>query len=325
MAGQPKPPAGWYPNPQNRAERRYWDGSNWTNQTAPNSSGPSAQPRQVGAATWVGIAVTALLLIIAMSTGFGPFLVMVGIIAAATATYTLISLRRGWAHLPKSRPIAGGILGGAIVLALIGGGISSAAEAGPPSNNAAHSTPRSATPTPTPTVASDEPLDPATPIESSTGPVVSIPNRGSTTGSALSIRDTLPIHAAESGDTYARTTDFGTAWIDVDHNDCDTRNDILSRDLTDVVKSGTCKVLSGNLADNYTGAELSFTRGETTSALIQIDHVVPLLDAWLTGAQELSLSQRISLANDPIKFDRSRRAIERTKVRRRRSIVAASQ
>ena len=100
---------------------------------------------------------------------------------------------------------------------------------------------------------------------------------------------------------YARTQ-FGTAWADVDHNGCDTRNDILKRDLTGTTfKSGThdCIVTSGTLADPYTGKTISFKRGNKTSSAVQIDHVVALSDAWQKGAQKLSASQRKQLANDP--------------------------
>ncbi|WP_084686188.1 GmrSD restriction endonuclease domain-containing protein [Bifidobacterium stellenboschense] len=100
---------------------------------------------------------------------------------------------------------------------------------------------------------------------------------------------------------YARTQ-FGAAWADVDHNGCDTRNDILKRDMTDVTfKAGThdCIVTSGTLADPYTGKTISFKRGNKTSSAVQIDHVVALSDAWQKGAQKLSASQRKQLANDP--------------------------
>jgi hypothetical protein len=53
------------------------------------------------------------------------------------------------------------------------------------------------------------------------------------------------------------------------------------------------------LADPYTGERIDFVRGNTTSAKVQIDHVVALLDAWETGAQQLSATQRIAFANDP--------------------------
>jgi hypothetical protein len=98
---------------------------------------------------------------------------------------------------------------------------------------------------------------------------------------------------------YVRTADFGPAWFDVDRNACDTRNDILRRDLHPISGTG-CRVLSGVLNDPYTGKVIDFTRGSTTSAAIQIDHVVPLAAAWQTGAQKLSESTRVDLANDPI-------------------------
>lgn len=58
--------------------------------------------------------------------------------------------------------------------------------------------------------------------------------------------------------------DFGEAWADVDHNGCDTRNDILARDLArPTFKPGThdCIVLTGTLAEPYTGKTIQFERG----------------------------------------------------------------
>ncbi|WP_022882164.1 HNH endonuclease family protein [Gryllotalpicola ginsengisoli] len=118
-------------------------------------------------------------------------------------------------------------------------------------------------------------------------------------GSALALLATLPVRAKATGVAYQRTVDFGAAWIDVDENGCDTRNDILARDLTGEVKSGSCTVLRGTLHDVYTGSTMTFVRGEDTSTLVQIDHLVPLADAWATGAQKLTQAQRIALANDP--------------------------
>jgi Protein of unknown function (DUF1524) len=89
----------------------------------------------------------------------------------------------------------------------------------------------------------------------------------------------------------------------VDHNGCDTRNDVLRRDLSAVTfRSGTsdCVVLTGHLEDPYTARAISFTRGVETSTTVQIDHVVALSDAWQTGAQQLTADQRLALANDPL-------------------------
>jgi hypothetical protein len=96
---------------------------------------------------------------------------------------------------------------------------------------------------------------------------------------------------------------FGDSWADVDRNGCDTRNDILARDLTnETFKPGThdCVVLTGTLAEPYTGQTISFQRGQDTSDDVQIDHVVALSDAWRKGAQALDLTRRTAFANDPL-------------------------
>lgn len=102
--------------------------------------------------------------------------------------------------------------------------------------------------------------------------------------------------------------EFGQRWsddvsVELGHNGCDTRNDILRRDLRDVVtKPGTrdCVVLSGVLIGPYTGERVDFVRGQGTSTAVQIDHVVALADAWQKGAQQLPGERRRDLANDPL-------------------------
>lgn len=109
----------------------------------------------------------------------------------------------------------------------------------------------------------------------------------------------LPVRAQASKAGYSRDQ-FGPAWADVDGNGCDTRDDILARDLTKVArKADRCTVTSGILADPYTATTIRFTRGATTSSAVQIDHVVALGDAWVTGARGLSSDTREALANDP--------------------------
>jgi len=101
---------------------------------------------------------------------------------------------------------------------------------------------------------------------------------------------------------YARDQ-FGTAWKDVDHNGCDTRNDILNRDLTSIsysVNSEDCVVLTGILIDPYSGETINFFRGVTTSSDVHIDHVVALSNAWQTGAFKLTIEKRNAFANDPL-------------------------
>ena len=96
---------------------------------------------------------------------------------------------------------------------------------------------------------------------------------------------------------------FGYRAFDIDRNGCDTRNDILRRDLTGiVVKPGTngCVVLSGVLSDPYSATTMEFFRGAATSADVQIDHVVALADAWEHGASTWAEDQLHRFGNDPL-------------------------
>ena len=118
-------------------------------------------------------------------------------------------------------------------------------------------------------------------------------------GTALALLGTLPVRGKAPLTGYDRVGDFGEAWLDVDRNGCDTRDDVLRRDLR-TVRSGACKVLQGTLIDPYTRKVIAFRRGASTSDRVQIDHVVALANAWRTGAQRLSAAARERLANDPI-------------------------
>ena len=112
--------------------------------------------------------------------------------------------------------------------------------------------------------------------------------------------DSLAVKGRAPRTGYARE-EFGQAWADVDRNGCDTRNDVLARDLSDVTTDpGTrgCVVLTGTLDDPYTGTTIAFERGERSSQ-VQIDHVVALSDAWQKGAQGWTAEQRRAFANDP--------------------------
>ena len=134
--------------------------------------------------------------------------------------------------------------------------------------------------------------------------IVSIPSTlGSTDQvTVISAVEKIPIKGRAPKTGYSRTQ-FGQAWSDVNHNGCDTRNDILSRDLTSVTfkpNTHSCVVLSGILRDPYSGTEINFVKGNKTSSEVQIDHVVSLSNAWQTGAFKLTIQVRTQLANDPL-------------------------
>jgi Protein of unknown function (DUF1524) len=121
-------------------------------------------------------------------------------------------------------------------------------------------------------------------------------------GLATGVLETLPVKGRAPKTGYTRDQ-FGQAWADTDRNGCDTRNDILKRDMTSVVyeeKTRDCVVASGTLVDRYSGETINFVRGNVSSMEVQIDHVVALSNAWQTGAFQLTLAQRTALANDPL-------------------------
>ena len=122
------------------------------------------------------------------------------------------------------------------------------------------------------------------------------------TKTAVAVLETLAVKGRAPKTGYERSQ-FGPTWSDVDRNGCDTRNDVLYRDLTSkTFKSGTqnCVVLTGILSDPYSGEKISFVRGVGSSMDVQIDHVVALSNAWQTGAFKLSYDKRLALANDPM-------------------------
>ncbi|GED97487.1 hypothetical protein nbrc107697_15260 [Gordonia crocea] len=128
----------------------------------------------------------------------------------------------------------------------------------------------------------------------------------------------LPVRNRVSMQGYSRAA-FGPLWddnVDVEfgHNGCNTRDDVLRRDLTDVVmRAGNCFVSTGTLFDRYTAATIRFVRGPTTSGQVEIDHLVSLANAWTTGARFLDDATRRNLANDPRNLQAVGRAINQDK------------
>jgi len=128
---------------------------------------------------------------------------------------------------------------------------------------------------------------------------------GATLGqTAVAVLATLVVKGRAPKTGYTRER-FGDGWVDTDHNGCDSRNDVLARDLTaKTFKPGTrdCVVATGTLIDPYNGKAITFTRGQDTSSAVQIDHVVALSDAWQKGAQQWDEAKRVAFANDGLEL-----------------------
>ena len=131
--------------------------------------------------------------------------------------------------------------------------------------------------------------------------ILNIPNANAAETSIETVLESLAVKGRAPKTGYARAQ-FGQTWADVNRNGCDTRNDILQRDLTNLsFRAGTrdCVVETGKLVDPYSGITINFIKGVKSSMEVQIDHVVALSNAWQTGAFKLTIEKRTQFANDP--------------------------
>ncbi|WP_159604766.1 HNH endonuclease family protein, partial [Agromyces humi] len=92
--------------------------------------------------------------------------------------------------------------------------------------------------------------------------------------------------------------EYGPKWTDVDRNGCNTRDDILARDLTDTKRDG-CTVLSGSFVDPFTGSPFDYVRGSDPQP-VAVVRVVGLESAWGAGASSWDVPRRAVFANDPL-------------------------
>ncbi len=117
---------------------------------------------------------------------------------------------------------------------------------------------------------------------------------------ALSILNKLEVKGRAAKTGYTRSQ--FSHWSDPDRNGCDSRNDILKRDLKMIsFKDGTrnCKVISGELVDPFSGKKIRFDLNTSVSN-VDIDHIVALSNAWQTGAAYFDKNTRSNIANDPL-------------------------
>ncbi|MDH6519389.1 hypothetical protein M2163_003627 [Streptomyces sp. SAI-135] len=95
--------------------------------------------------------------------------------------------------------------------------------------------------------------------------------------------------ATENRTGYSR--DLFPTWITISGT-CNTREYILKRDGSNVVTDSACAATSGSWYSPYDGATW------TAASDVDIDHLVPLAEAWDSGASAWTTSRRQSFAND---------------------------
>lgn len=110
----------------------------------------------------------------------------------------------------------------------------------------------------------------------------------------------LSVQAPGSMAGYARTEfphwrDADTwGWPPVPVSTCDVRQAALYREGKDVTYTSACDILSGTWLDAYTTVTL-YDKSD-----VDVDHIVPLAEAWRTGASAWTSTQRTAFANHPL-------------------------
>ena len=225
-------------------------------------------------------AVGALLLLFtvaaAATSGAGGALIILGLAALVAGVVASV---RGRLRLLRLASRRAGLLMAASGLAvtMVGGAISPTAAttgatdtvtavttAPPPADPSSADTAQTPTPTVTPSPV-------IVPVRPTTAPTATTPKRPAA-GTALAAVAQLTVKGRAPKTGYTRDQ-FGQSWFDADRNGCDTRNDILRRDLSSRQMQNACKVLAGTLApDPYTGTSIRFVYGGASE--VDIDHIV---------------------------------------------------
>ena len=110
--------------------------------------------------------------------------------------------------------------------------------------------------------------------------------------SATTARSELAaLRVAADGSMTGYSRDKFPHWITISGT-CNTRETVLKRDGTSVVTDSSCAPTSGRWFSPYDGATW------TQASDVDIDHIVPLADAWRTGASSWTTAKRQQFAND---------------------------
>ncbi|GAB2828398.1 hypothetical protein GCM10027022_19410 [Alpinimonas psychrophila] len=127
---------------------------------------------------------------------------------------------------------------------------------------------------------------------SATAKKTSSPTPTPTTAAAsyASLLTLIPV-ADEATSGYDRA--LFVHWIDADKNSCDTREEVLiAESLTKVTVGAGCSISGGSWASAYDSV------ASTNASSFDIDHFVPLKEAWDSGADKWDAATRQAFAND---------------------------
>lgn len=100
--------------------------------------------------------------------------------------------------------------------------------------------------------------------------------------------------AGYSRDEFPHWSDAGEFGWEAPNASCDARDASLIRDGEAVEVGDGCDIEAGEWVDPYAGETI------TDSSSVDIDHIVPLANAWRSGATEWDEPMREEFANAPI-------------------------
>ena len=288
-------------------------------QAVPPQQSSGAEARRIVVLSLVAAVVLLFVLLGAITSGFSGAAIMLGLSAVLVGLGAVVVGRARWAFI-ASRGVGGIVVAAGLAVLTVGGVAAPAPTPASAQSAATAATTSAAKPTPTvdpeaATAAAEAALLKTETEEAATAPSAVNPATGllsdsASTAAAENAKPTTALAALAAVEVKGRAPQtgynrdlFGSGWVDVDRNGCDTRNDMLARDLTaETLKAGTrnCVVLTGSLADPYSAKTIAFQRGQSTSDDVQIDHVVALSNSWQTGSQAWDAAKRTAFANDPL-------------------------
>lgn len=137
------------------------------------------------------------------------------------------------------------------------------------------------------------PAPSATPEPSESAEDTPAPPAADTSASAFALMlAELPVDNSPARHTgYQR--DYFMAWIDADSDGCNTRAEVLVlQTLTATSSRGKCTITTGTWYSPFDNQSF------TLASDVDIDHLVPLKEAWISGAHAWDSSTRIQFGND---------------------------
>lgn len=182
------------------------------------------------------------------------------------------------------------VVGALTILLVVVATIAGLRQAPPPQRSAGPLTTSTST-TAIPAAPDSSPLTSGADVVPPTPPTTPSPAAPEPVRPSLAQLRVVDLVATQPG--YSR--DLFPTWLDLDANGCDAREDSLIAEslvAASVHRSGDCEVLAGRWLSIYDAVEV------TDPSNLDVDHMVPLAEAWRSGAYAWDGTRRAAYAND---------------------------